>query len=273
MIVMPFLGGFSNQIFQYAYLRTKFPKDVIVCIGNFKFQKILLLEDDRIFFYDKGNFIFRGVKYICQSLVKIKLIDKVDDKNCFRYNRRRRVVYAEGFFQFTGELSEEALERIKLKKKYIHLAMSEYKKKNIDPNNSFFMHVRLGDYKSFPSVKYPAYIEPLFYLDKIKDLQLNGEFVNIFLQEDEGKYRDMKGKVENSEIFSSSLVLDFYMMACCRKGGVLSASSFSYWAAYFSHIKNSEAKYIAPRYWSGWRMKEWHPSVAIKVEWIEYKNV
>ena len=51
-------------------------------------------------------------------------------------------------------------------------------------------------------------------------------------------------------------------------GGILSPSTFSWWAAYLS----SKKKFWAPKYWHGHRRKEFYP-IKFKSTFLKYEQV
>ena len=69
----------------------------------------------------------------------------------------------------------------------------------------------------------------------------------------------------------NSYEVDFAIMSFC-KGGILSASTFSWWGAFYSKMFNQDnLLYVAPRYWIGHRSKKWHPE-GIQTDWLTYQQ-
>jgi hypothetical protein len=59
---------------------------------------------------------------------------------------------------------------------------------------------------------------------------------------------------------------------CECDGGILSPSSFAWWASYFIKNKNKNSFFLAPKYWIGHRKKNWHPEF-IQSSFLEYEEV
>ena len=62
---------------------------------------------------------------------------------------------------------------------------------------------------------------------------------------------------------------DLSIMSLCSYG-ILSASSFAWWGAFYAKIYNKKRNYfIAPKYWIGHRSKKWLPKNFFS-KWITY---
>ena len=85
----------------------------------------------------------------------------------------------------------------------------------------------------------------------------------------------IKNNLQNKQdclfIENNNSLLDFTIMSNCN-GGILSASSFSWMAAYIIYKKNINAKLIAPKFWIGHRRRNWHPEF-IQSTFLEYEEV
>ena len=63
--------------------------------------------------------------------------------------------------------------------------------------------------------------------------------------------------------------IDLSIMSFCSSG-IMSASSFAWWGAYYAKILSSKKKiFIAPKYWGGYRYKKWWPK-NFQTRWITY---
>jgi hypothetical protein len=80
-------------------------------------------------------------------------------------------------------------------------------------------------------------------------------------------------KVSNNQLFTifhENEILDISLMSLCN-GGILSASSYSWWASFFIKIKKvNSVTFVAPNYWMGRKLEKWIPSRGIKSDWIHY---
>jgi len=62
------------------------------------------------------------------------------------------------------------------------------------------------------------------------------------------------------------------MMSLCD-GGVLSASTYSWWPAFFSFYKNKNKVFFAPKYWAGHRLKQYFPLNFSYTSFLKYIDV
>lgn len=120
-----------------------------------------------------------------------------------------------------------------------------------------FIHVRRADYLSHKTYGLESLALPVgYYRDAIKELALRvGPTHLVFVTDDpvwvEENFRDLPGK----SVVSGSPSMDFAIMAECANG-IISNSTFALAAAFM--LKNPEIV-IAPKYWFGFRIREWYP--------------
>ena len=80
-------------------------------------------------------------------------------------------------------------------------------------------------------------------------------------------------EMENAFVYSDGSELgyarEFALMTLCGFG-VLSASSFAYWGAYFAKRNFPRGVYLAPRFWAGHTSGIWWPE-HIKANFIDYR--
>jgi hypothetical protein len=135
-----------------------------------------------------------------------------------------------------------------------------------------FVHVRRSDYLSWPSKDNPAVLPASYYkkcIELIRSKISNPFF--IFTSDDPFYVEDIFGDVDSSYISRSSSIEDFVLMSHCH-GGILSASSFSWWAAYFSNLRNIDSTFLAPNHWGGHRLRSWYPP-HVKSSFLQYVDV
>lgn len=87
---------------------------------------------------------------------------------------------------------------------------------------------------------------------------------------DDKNYLQKQFKEKNNILISDNAPeLDLSIMSLCG-AGILSASSFAWWGAYYARTYNKETNYfLAPKYWLGHRIKEWRPK-NFYTKWIKY---
>jgi hypothetical protein len=133
---------------------------------------------------------------------------------------------------------------------------------NLGPHDSFesiscFVHVRRGDYLHWPSPEFPAALEADWYLTQIDKVRKRSQTpVKFLLFTDDYDYcRNIFGSIHDLEIVEAPPDLAFLAMSRCD-AGILSASSFSWWAARLAATEK-RGPFIGPTYWCGWRKQEW----------------
>jgi hypothetical protein len=96
------------------------------------------------------------------------------------------------------------------------------------------------------------------------------EELSFFVFSDDLPYVDeFLNSAPNVFVSRMSELNDLAAMSLCHGGGILSASSFSWWGAYYSYCSSPCALFLAPRFWAGWREMQWLPS-SIETSWITY---
>jgi hypothetical protein len=139
-------------------------------------------------------------------------------------------------------------------------------------NIKIFIHIRRGDYLFWPDKDHPAVLPASYYkkcIDIIYSKVLNPFF--IFTSDDPFYVADVFGGFENSYISRQSNIEDFILMSHCD-GGILSASSFSWWAAYFARLRHPNGIFLAPKYWGGHSISSWYPP-SIESTFLNFVNV
>ena len=82
---------------------------------------------------------------------------------------------------------------------------------------------------------------------------------------------DVFKESKNLVISKNSFELDLIIMSYCLHG-ILSASSFAWWGAFFIKSKNinkTPSYFIAPKFWAGHRLKKFYP-LGFFTNWITY---
>ena len=110
--------------------------------------------------------------------------------------------------------------------------MDELESKYMKPN-SFFIHVRLGDFKILPhhQINLPKYI--IMACSKIPNDS------NVIVFSDEPDLVKDLFNFPHVLCTESDEVETLYLMSKCTKGAIVANSTFSFWGAYLAH-KNSD---------------------------------
>lgn len=80
--------------------------------------------------------------------------------------------------------------------------------------------------------------------------------VFIALTDDPPYAEDFVGKRADVVVSKENVGVDLAIMSLCD-GGILSASSLSWWGAYFANDRQGRGPFVAPKYWLGHREEQW----------------
>lgn len=137
----------------------------------------------------------------------------------------------------------------------------------------FFVHVRRADYRHWPTEENSAVLPISWFIEQMGNLRSTEdvEFLVFSDDFDEEAVSAFQEPGLNARIMDVSAKEAFFHMAGCD-GGILSASTFSWWAAYFAS-QVGKGPFIAPQFWGGWPTKTWHPHENIKSNFLTYRAV
>ena len=268
MIIIKFIGGLGNQMFQYAlYRKLKESGKVVkadlteikeynrhngyeienvfnVKIDEASIEELSNLKDNRQDIISKIRrklFGFKKSHYIEKSNAYDENILNLDNiyldgywQTSKYFDSIRDVIFQDFNYNFTCDNKNE--EVIKLMKE----------------SNSVSMHIRRGDYVSNPeAAKVHGGITTLqYYQNAIKYINANIEKPMFFIFSDDVEWTKKNIVVDNSMIISwnrsTDSFKDMILMSNC-KHNIIANSSFSWWGAYLN--KNKDKKVLAPNKW------------------------
>lgn len=280
-------GRLGNQLFQYLGLRQYYPDHLLVIFGFNDLQNLIKVENaivfrSRVF----KNILFLGIaRFILELLSNLRLISRDAEfngaidfsliKSDGLFNRFRWL--SKAFFQHkncVGAICNNFL-HINFIKEGEFLSKAENIFDDLGRRYSceqlVFVHIRRGDYKIWPSEESPAVLPIEWYLSAMNKLRGEIKKPRFLIFSDDHEYvREKLSGIDDVTILGQSIYVDFLIMSLCEHG-ILSASSFSWWAGYLAHRRNSKGKFIGPKYWVGHRKKEWYPA-SFKFDWIDYAS-
>jgi hypothetical protein len=135
---------------------------------------------------------------------------------------------------------------------------------------SCFVHVRRGDYLETPSPEFPLALDADWYasqMDKVRKQSTTP--VRFLMFSDDLDFCQVAFANRPDIVFvDAPSGLSFLAMSHCQ-AGILSASTFSWWAAKLAEA-SQPGPFIAPRYWFGWRSKEWSGSPTPEEGFVEW---
>ena len=265
-------GRLGNQLFQYCFIRSFDKSTHYIISSNFK-ELLQLFETipNVINLQNKIlNFVIRKLLVrLLEFLAVRKLISSVstnvyiesgfqvaDDTLIINHGFLPILYVYPQFYQSEKLFDKATVEKLEIKKEYLECAESflEAVPKGFE---RVFVHIRRSDYFEYSALGEQGVALPLhYYLSGINWYQQNvkNPFF-IFLTDDPEFVEHSFADIKNQLISKNSLFVDFCIISLCDYG-VMSNSSFSWWAAYM--MKNKK-KIFFPKYWLGWKNNVEYP--------------
>ena len=179
----------------------------------------------------------------------------------------RNIKFLDGFFQSENYINDSFLKTFINSKKFKSEDQKAKKKIN-HKNKNVYMHIRLTDYEAWPTKKYPAVMDFDWYKN-LYSKYFKNENCLIFTDNFKKLKKINFFKTKKFKFIKLDYIKSFFLMKNC-KYGIISSSSFSWWASYLSSKENKNSKFIAPNYWVGNKMKKFYP-YRIKSKFLKYK--
>lgn len=288
MVIFFESGRLGNQLFQYVALRSFFPRPEKIVLVGFDSLKNTFDGVDAVFI-NKSNWLIAFLMRVVRKLERMGWLDHIfnvgfesefePESECKskiiikkRISWVNIVYFKESYFQSEYFLDDTVIDRLEFKLNILE-QLSGMQQLNTDRSNLFFIHVRRGDYLYWPSLDCPAVLDDFWYLktiEKINKCRVSAKF--IFFSDDPSYVRHhLLRKIPNADILHISEAIDLAAMTFCGGGGVLSASSFAWWAARLSKNYQAHKNFIAPKFWCGHSRQEWIPK-NIKTTFLQYEN-
>lgn len=285
MILIFSSGRLGNQLFQYAAAKTLCNDgEWLLGIGfedlytGFDGIEMKIINQETLKIYSLlYKILFKTVKKIIDLLLKLKLISKISESKekpeCHKQDGlfKNLKVIQDCYFQNEFFFEQDNIKYLRIKQ-----TLKKHAKKILEHNlptdkTPVCVHIRRGDYCSWPSRKHPAVLSAQYYrqaIQQIKKTIINPFF--IFVSDDPFYVEDIFSDLEHSYISKGNLFEDFVLMSYC-KGGILSASSFAWWGAYFAKQQYSgqETIFLAPEHWFQHRLKVSRPNF-VKASFLNY---
>ncbi len=283
MIILIENGRLGNQLFQLNYVfKIRKPNEFIILIGFNSIKKIL---KKNFFIIFMPNFLFLNnilikYRYYIIKLIKILKLNTIiyEQKNeriITKYGFISNLCLVTGFFQNHQFISSKFIQWIcrdtvfeKIAKKKILDIKKKY-------NKIIFIHYRARDFINWPNKNYPAILPRKWIKKCLKMIYKNNKKILIFT--DDISYFKKKIRLKQEVVHYNELV-DFFIMIN-SDGGIISPSTFSWWASYLNKLENKDNLILAPKYWAGHMRKKTFPKniETLKFKYInvlkkEYKN-
>lgn len=277
-------GGLGNQLFQLAGLRAFYPQEKILLVGMVQLRTAF--ESDNLLNASptptRLETVFRWLGYerlhaIAQKFGGFNLMsERHENGRSHAYVRKRPLSFAalcrDAYFQ-DAEVPPMARPpelRPEHRAKSASFVSALEAKHECGRRHLYFLHQRRGDYLSWPCAQTPACLPQAWYEDQIRFVRSRDPMARFVVLGDDRTYllkhySNRRGFIVSQE----SEPVDLGIMSFCKGGGILSASSFSWWGAYLSYLNTKTGLFIAPQHWIGHPVGEWYPP-AIETKWMIY---
>jgi len=287
MIVIIENGRLGNQIFQYFFCKRIAGKKEKIYLLGFDDLKKLIDDNQLCFLISRNNILYKILfrfKWRFDKLIfKYKIFNfiyedsKLIKDNIFNVKGLFSfITYVTGFFQKEHFIEKKILNDFKIKSNLLEKARKSISTINNNYNAKIiFIHLRGRDYKFWPSEKFSAVLPFKWYnkcLKKFKLIYKKEKLIFIFFSDDKKLFFKKKFFNKNYIFIKRNLLNNFLMMSLCD-GGVLSASTYSWWPAFFSFSKDKKKIFFAPKYWAGHRRKEYLPKDFKYTSFLKYIDV
>ena len=279
MIVFLESGRLGNQLFQYAALRTLARRDERVVLAGFDQLRAVFGNLDATFPVPsrivamRACAVLRGVVERLAAATRIVPVVVEDAAT----GRPRRIsgllpgptIVRNGWFQSPSAFDRAVVDRLRLRDGLAAAAAVLLDDLRRQGHRPVFVHVRRGDYLHFPSPEHPAVLPDDWYRERMTQMRarLPDAFFLLF-SEDVAHLREAFGDDGGRMVRDDAPEIAFAIMCGCD-AGILSASSFTWWAAYFAQRRGAGGPFVAPEFWCGHRRGEWYPA-GIAADFLTY---
>lgn len=286
MVVFFESGRLGNQIMQYAALRGRFGGERLLLFGFGALAAAVAASNT--WFVPHRGLLARPVELLRRTLdllVRWRLVGDAweeADAGSARLQHRpglwRGLTRVRVAYFHHPDFARAAPRDLALRP----AAMAEARRwldERLGPGRpALFLHLRRGDYLSYPSPEAPAVLDDAWVLDAVARLRERLGALPLVVCSDELPYaRRLLHALPDVHACDRGELGDLAVMAHCD-GGVLSPSSFSWWAAFLARRRlgdeadtaGREPRFIAPRHWIGHRRGQWYPE-GFRFDWIDYR--
>ena len=240
-------GGLGNQMFQiasgYGIAKKNNMECFIINSSNVSKGDFTHTEDNNFFM----NTIFTNFPIINLEFINMKEVISYNEesKNCFIFNDivLKDDVLLNGYFQnekyfidYKNIIIESFKDNIIYKTILNKIKIND--KYNLMLQNSYFLHVRRGDYVNHPThqIDYDTY-----YSKAISYILERDENAFFFIVSDDIEFCQSYSILNNiNKVFfiNPNPLETIYVMSLCYKGSICCNSTFSWWGSYLNNNRN-----------------------------------
>lgn len=265
IIIRPEYGRLGNQIFQYSALKSLEAK--VVLVG---FQELFAtFENVEARHVPKSSMAktlrkWEAVraKWNPNRLPWGEIYENAED-GTIQVSNEKKWVYvckSDAFFQTWNEGYVDAGLHLQFRPEVLEAARKFRLQHGLARQNFLALHLRGGDYATFPSRDAPGQVplDWVLYWSRHVEQKFPG-IKKVILGDDAALKNEAAWRI-GGVVSHESTAVDLALIASA-KAGVISASSFAWWGAAFAHAWfRADGPFIAPRFWFGHGQGEWSPS-------------
>ncbi len=271
MIIARSAGRLGNQLFVYAALaKVRNPTERVVLVG---FQELrnsfptLSTTCQHVSLARKDWWKWDLVLATLRLASTLRITQRITSAPAIRQLVRSRgltpiTLFDGGFCQDEKLLDQEVVASM-LESPEIFQSDNRNETGANGGRENFFVHVRRGDYLVWPSPETPAVLPDSWYESGMKQILKSFPSAQFLVFSDDEEYAaNLVAGFTTAKIIQSNPAEALLTMAGCR-GGILSASSLSWWAARLASI-HSSGPFIAPLHWISWPHGGWDTSHSLQ---------
>ena len=271
MIIARSAGRLGNQLFVYAALtKLNTQRETLVLVG---FDDLIqnfpeVLADSRHiplprkhwWRWELSEKILKSLGFL--KLVSVITLDSAERRLVISRGILPLTLFSGGWCQDEGLIDPEIIHALIQADESLTLRRGAGEEGALPVSSDdpvYFIHIRRGDYLTWPSPESPAALPESWYaeaMDRIHEIQPRARFL-VFSDDDDYAEQFARGK-SNTEAITASPRQTLVLMSRCT-GGIMSASSFSWWGAQLAS-RQSRGPFIAPLHWITWGEQRWDDS-------------
>ena len=271
MIIARSAGRLGNQLFVYAALtKLNTQRETLVLVG---FDDLIqnfpeVLADSRHiplprkhwWRWELSEKILKSLGFL--KLVSVITLDSAERRLVISRGILPLTLFSGGWCQDEGLIDSDIIHSMLPadKSHTLHGESGEESAMTVSGDDPvFFIHIRRGDYLTWPSPEFPAALPESWYqeaMDRICETQPGARFL-VFSDDDDYAEQFAQG-IRNAGAITATPRETLSLMSRCT-GGIVSASSFSWWGAQLAS-RQSQGPFIAPLHWITWGEKRWGDS-------------
>ena len=241
-------GGLGNQLFQVSagYELAKKNNMFLILLYRKEYREFMTHNKSADEFMKT---IFSYFNYTYYENIDTSKLRIYNQQNCFDYNPNIITEYTNylinGYFQNKKYIPNNSdLLSIFKNDEICNRLLLEYPLLN----NSFFIHIRIGDYSKTPHLYYLD--KDIYYKKAIDYILERYNNPHFFILSDDNDFTKTFSVLENinKTIITDMNTLDsLYFMSLCKNGGICANSTFSGWASKLNN--NINKTIICPKQW------------------------